>query len=294
MNGLLTPLKTIKTADVQGTDDHLVPIVSTEKLPANRDHALQSPEDALEALKSKPDLDLLTRVLLWLDPARERDDHFTIKVPSPKAAPIIFVLVEDIILNYWRVLKEDQDKPKKLLVRCLSSIAGLGAISARLRALLDLKDAHNHSKSQESGKNLFIEDLLDVLQNILKKDIFVAMMWKEISSLVTNMPQRFLMWKELVSFIAAGRILSLAGEADHVLNESSSSIRGQSWLGDGNQYATWLGRNIVHMIAALEKQDIEAQKALVQLVGKALTLGYTGERNELDASIDTSNWSWNI
>ncbi len=292
MNGLLTPLKTIKTADVQVTDDHLVPLVSAQKLHAIRDHTLQSPEDALEALKSKPDLDLLARVLLWLDPARERNDHFTIKVPSPKAAPIVSVLVEEIIPNYWRVLREDQDKPRKLLIRCLSSVAGLGAISARLRALLNLKeDARNRNRSQEFSKNQLVEDILDVLQNILKKDAFVARMWKEISSLVPNIPQRSLIWKELVSFVAAGRILSLASEADHMLNESSPSIKDQSWLGDGSQYATWLGRNIAYMTAALEEEDAEAQKALVRLVGQALTLGYTGERTELDAFIDISNLS---
>lgn len=292
MNGLLTPLKTIKTADVQVTDDPVVPLVSVQNIHANRDHTLKSPEDALDALKSKPDLDLLTRVLLWLDPARESNNYFTVKIPSPRAAPIVFVLVEEIIPNYWRVLKEDQNKPRKLLIRCLSSVAGLGAISARLRALLNLKeDARDRNESRESSKNLLVEDTLDVLQNMLKKDAFVYRMWKEISSLVPDIPQRSLVWKEFVSFVAAGRILSLASEADHVLNESSSSIKDQSWLGDGNRYATWLGRNIAYMTAALEDDDAEAQKALVRLVGQALTLGYTGEQTELDALYCISNFS---
>ncbi len=292
MDGLLTPLKTIKTADIQSIDDQLLHIAPGHKSHKITDHVLQSPEDALEVLKSKPDLDLLIKVLLWLDPARESSDQFVIKVPGPKTAPIVFILVEEIIPNYWRVLNEGQKIPLKLIIRCLSSVAGLGAISSRLRVLLDIKeDAQNHSKNQEFGKSLLIEDLLDVLQKIVKKDAFVLKMWKDIGAMVSNVPQRALMWKELISFVAAGRILSLAGEADHILNKSSLSIKAQSWLGDGNQYAAWLGRNIAYMMAVLDKKDTKARRALAQLVCKALTLGYTGERSGLYTFTDISNWS---
>ena len=288
MDKLLIPLKTTTTAHAQDGGDYLTPIDTKQNHRTTSDHILNTPEDALEALKSKPDLDLFTKVLVWLDPDQKRNDSFNIKVPSPKVAPIIFILIEEIIPNYWRVLKEGHYRLKKLILRCLSSIAGLGAITARLRVLLDLKDnAQQDVESTGNGKSLMIEDMLDILQNILKKDVFIAKMWEDISSLIFSVPQRTLMWKELISSIAEGRILSLSGEADQILNKSNATIKDRVWLADGNQYAAWLGRDIDYMIKTLKPHDNEAQKALTRLLEKALKLGYTGEQSQSRDSVFT-------
>ena len=290
MNELLNPVRTTTTSDIQRAHDQLVAVPPGEKRCGHVKRAFQSPEDALEVLQSKPDLDLLIRVLQWLDQSCIRNDQFNIKVPGPKATPILFVLVENIIPDYWRHLKDgnssEQDKQVKLIVRCLSSIAGIGVIITRLRILLDRTDeAQSHSKSEGNGKDFLIADILDVLQHVAQKDKFLLRIWKDNISLITNIPQRNMMWKELISSVAAGRILSLAGEADHILNKSSASIKDRSWIGDGNQYAAWLGRNIAHMITTLEPNDTEAEKALARLLDKALKLGYTGERSGLDGSV---------
>ena len=291
MNELLNPVRITTTGDIQRADDQLIAIPSEQKRQARGENVLKTPEDALETLKSKPDLDLLTKALQWLDPARTRNDQFNIKVPGPKAAPILFVLVEYTIPDYWTLLKDErsigQNEQSKLIVRCLSSVAGIGAIAARLRVLLDVKHG-TPNLSQVEGKedNPLIRELLDVLQSVLQKDTFLLKIWKDIKSLVADISQQNLLWKELISLVAASRILSLAGEADHILNKSSSSIKDRSWLGDGSQYAAWLGRNVAHMTTTLELDDIEAQKVLGRLLDKALKLGYIGEQSEWDASIN--------
>ena len=291
MDDLLSPVKITTTGDIRRADDQIVVIASRQEPHTNSQYPFHSPEDALAALKSKPDFDLLTGVLQWLDPARIRDDHFNVKVPGPKVSQILFVLVEEIIPNYWRVLKDggssNKDKQVKLIVRCLSSIAGIGVIIARLRVLLDLKDeAPNQSKNKGMGKNPLIEDMLDVLQSVVHRDSFLSRTWKDLSSLVTNSSQRNLMWKELISSVAGGRVLSIAGEADHKLNESDSNVKDRSWLGDGNQYSTWLGRNVAYMITLLDQDNVEAQRPLARLLEKALKLGYTGEQSQVNTTND--------
>ena len=278
MDGLLTPLKTTLIANNRRVEDHLIPVDPIQKHHVSLDHNIKSSEDVLGLLQSRPSLELLAKALHWLDPSRNRDDAFNIKIPNPQIAPIIFVLIEEIIPNYWRVLKEGKGQLRKIVIRCLTSVAGLGAITARLRVLLDVdKEGENQTNIKGDGKNLWTEDLIDVLQNILKKDTFVAGVWEDTSSMVSHAPQKALMWKELISFIAAGRILSLAGEADHLLHKSSKNIETRSWLADGNQYAAWLGRNIAHLISTVDSSDTETQKALAQMLEKGVKLGYTGE-----------------
>ena len=291
MDDFLTPVKITATSDIQCVDDQLVAISSKQKSHTCGEHRLNSPEDALAALKSKPDVDLLTKVLQWLNPARIRDDHFNVKVPGPKASRILLVLVEEIIPNYWRVLKDgrfsNKDMQIKLIVRCLSSIAGIGVIITRLRGLLDSKDeAPNQSKNEEMGNNPLIEDMLDVLQSIIHRDSFLSKTWQDLSSLVMNSSQRSLMWKELISCVAGGRVLSIVGEADHKLNENDSSIKDRSWLGDGSQYSAWLGRNIAYMVTVLDQDHVEAQKSIARLLEKALKLGYTGEQSHVNTIND--------
>ena len=288
MNDLLTPIKITTIGDVERADDQQFAVTSTQKSRTKEERYLNSPQDALEVLKSKPDLDQLTRVLQRLDPARTRNDDFNIKVPGPKASPILYILVEEIIPSYWRVLKEgpssNQSQQIKLIVRCLGSVAGIGVIITRLRVLLDSKDeTPKEIKSEGVGNNPVVEDMLDVLQSVLCKNSFLLRTWEDIVSLVTNHSQRNLMWKELTSFVAGGRILSSASEADHKLNESSSSIRDRSWLGDGAQYASWLGKNIAYMITTPDQDNGEVQKALARVLERALKLGYTGEYDQFDA-----------
>lgn len=283
MEQLLTPVRTTATSHLELAENQLVPVSSSSKPQINLEHDLKTPQGVLEALHSSPDHRLLTRSLRWLDATVGQQHGFNIKVPGPKAAEIIFTLVGDTIPNYWRVLKTDrstgESKQQKLITRCLSSVAGIGAIMTRLRVLLDPKEETQDRNVAREDKNCtLIEDLIDVLENILIKDIFIMSIWKDVNSSILSIPQRVLLWKDFVQAVVAGRLLSLAAEADHALNRSSLRIQEGSWLANGSQYCNWLGKNIAYMVTAIEDNEQEAQKAVAQVLGKALKLGHNGER----------------
>ena len=282
MEGLLTPLKTTLISDPAQNEENLVPIVSRlAETTSLENSTLSTPEDALEALKSKPNFTLLNHVLRWLDPAKVKTNDFNIKIPGPKATQIIYVLVADTVLDYWGVLNEENSpslKQKSLLLRCLRSVSGIGAILARLRVFLDLEeDPQKGQAFSANGKAKVVRDLLSVLEDILKGSGFVSCIRIDIDSLILGTLQRTLLWKDFITTIASGRLLSLAAEADQVIRKSSLIVRDGSWLGDGIQYSSWLGANVAYILLHSEIERPEDWKALAQLVNRALTIGYIGE-----------------
>lgn len=281
MEALLSPLKTTVVSDNDLKEPHLVALDAEQGDKSVHHFALKSPEDSLEALKSKPDADLLTRILRWLDSSSADLERFNIKIPGPKAAQIIFVLVTDIVPDYWQSLTGNitsvQFKQKRVLIRCLSNVSGIGAITARLRFFLDLEhEPQRDGQSSKSNSCQGLEELLGVLESLLNGDGFVSSIWVDINSLISNSSQRALVWKEFTNTLAGGRLLALVAEAFHIINKSSPDTSEGSWLGSGSQYCSWLGRNISHMLSSLREKPREDWKAFALLVNKALKLGYTG------------------
>lgn len=279
MEGLLTPVKTTISGTISA-EPHLAVFESKSPNGQSKNGTFQSPEDILNALKSKPDSELLTRVLRWLDPGAVKPDQFNTKIPSPKATQIIFLLVSETIPDYW-VTWQGADNPillnqKKLLLRCLSSVSGLGAVAARLRVLIDLKeDARSEAKVTQGSKSRALEELLDVLESLLQGEKFISRIWTDISSLISNPSQRTLLWRDFITTIAGGRVLSLAAETDHVVNQSSPDSRQRCWLGDGIQYSSWLGQNLAYSL----RGPVQNLEALAQLFSRAMKLGHIGESN---------------
>lgn len=281
MEGLLSPLKTTVISDNDPKEPHLVALDAEQGDKSAQHFVLKSPEDALEALRSKPDSDLLTRVLRWLDSSSADVERFNIKIPGPKAAQIIFVLVADIVPDYWKSLTGNitsvQFKQKRVLLRCLSNVSGIGAITARLRFFLDLEDEpQREGQSSKSNRCQGLEELLGVLESLLNRNGFISSIWVDINSLISNSSQRALVWKELTNTLAGGRLLALVAEAVHVINKSSPDTSEGSWLGSGSQYCSWLGKNTAQMLSNLREKPKEDWKAFALLVNRALKLGYTG------------------
>lgn len=277
MEGLLIPVKTT-ISDTISAEPHLAVFESRSPNVQPKNGTFQSPEDILNALKSKPDSELLTRVLRWLDPGAVKPDQFNTRIPSPKATQIIFLLVSETIPDYW-VTWQRADNPillsqKKLLLRCLCSVSGLGAVTARLRVLIDLKeDARSNAKVTQGSKSKALKELLDVLESLLKGKNFVSRIWTDISSLIPIPSQRTLLWRDFITTIAGGRVLSLAAEADNVVNQSSPDSRERCWIGDGSQYSSWLGQNLAYSLTG----HVQNFEALAQLFSRALKLGHIGE-----------------
>ena len=275
MADLLTALQTRTRVQVDRAEDQLVPVQT--QITKNPFLAIESPEDALQALKSKPDHIALSRALRWLNRTASHDDEFNIKKPGPKAAQIIFTLVSDIVPDYWEILSDESGQEKSSLVQCLRSVAGIGAITSRLRLHLTLlKDSQKPAQVIVVSKTQPVEILLNVLEAVLAKEDFIAAIWHDIEGCNLSSSQKSLQWKEFSSLVASGKVLSIASEMNIALGDLSSSIKEWSWVGDGRQYAAWLGRCMQYAIEGVKDGDSEGQKALSQFLSKGLALGYTG------------------
>ena len=284
MSDLLTALHTRTRTEADHAEHQLVPVEIPR--PEKAVFAIQSPEDVLEALKSKPDNPTLSRALRWLNRPAQQVDDFNIKKPNPKSAQIVFTLVNDIVPDYWETLSGEGGKKTNLLVQCLRSVAGVGAITSRLRLLLTLmKDSQKPAEITVVSKTQPVEILLNVLEAVLTKEDFITTIWHDIAGCSLLSSQKSLYWKEFSSLVASGKVLSIASEANLTLGKLSSSIKDWTWVGDGSQYAAWLGRCMQHAVKGTKDDDVQGQKALSQLLGKGLTLGYTGQR-------DNSRYTW--
>lgn len=278
MPDLLTPLHTKTRTEADHSEDQLRPVEAQK--PEKAVFPIRNPEDVLQALRAKPDHATLSRALRWLNRTAEQVDEFNIKKPGSKAAQIIFTLVTDIVPDYWEILRGQGGHNTRLLVQCLSSVAGIGAITSRLRLLLTfLKDSQKPAEVTVVSKTEPVEILLSVLETILAKEGLLTTIWLDIEGCNLPSSHKSLQWKEFVSLVASGKVLSVASEANLTLGDLSPDIKDWSWVGDGSQYAKWLGRSLQHAVKAVKNDDVEGQKALSQLLSKGFTLGYTGVPN---------------
>lgn len=280
MDDLLTPLTTIITRN-EKPEQYLIEVGHAQQNQDTRllHAAIDSKEDALKALQSKPDLDLLARVLRFLDLSTANNDGFNMKIPGPAAAQLIFALVSDTVPDYWALLADQSHaKDQHLLLRCLKSVAGIGAIITRLRLCLDATTGPKLDENLEKKGTLrTIRDLLSVLETLFRKDNLFSIIWNDIVVFNSKTPQRNLLWKEFVSFIGGGRILSLAAEAHQLLRQQGSEIENASWLSSGEEYSSWIGRNVIYMLTDSKAEESGGLEPLAQILGKALSLGYSGE-----------------
>lgn len=283
MDGLLTAVKTVKRdidsplvpAESQGGNDALAK--STLDLGLNI-----SPAQIIDVLKSHPDREELSAILAAIDPfnASRKIKDLDIRVPGPTIAQILQVLVSTIIPDHWATLsakerKTKDEKTRAALLRCLSSVAGLGSLVAQLRSLIATARA-TAQQAEGSSSPLVIRDLLSVFAALLEPRDFVSRLHSDTSSLYDSRTRQQVAWRELVSLVAAGKILSAAAEALTIAKEAESSPS-VSWVGDGPRYASWLGGNIAHMVSKLKADDESALSSVALLTGRALSLGYSGK-----------------
>lgn len=270
MDDLLKPISTTRIATSLDANANLKPINASTRREAIKVDTL---DDALQVLQGEPNAEELTLTLAWIDNGKDESNGFNIKAPSSKASRLVFALLNDVIPNYWDILSKSSpsDGLTKALVRCLSSVAGIGAIASRIHVLLT--ELVDQSKLEKAGSIKSAKQLIELLELILRKESFASRVWNDLILVVPNGSKRHICWKELISLLAAGRILSLAAQVHHVNNETTSSIDTSSWLSVGSKYATWLSRNIAYMV---QQDDPEVRKAATLLFRRSLVLGYSG------------------
>lgn len=283
MDDLLTAVKTINR-------DSESPLVAVET--QTRNDALVKPavdlsqdissQELVEILKSHPGNNELAAALATLDPFNKsrKINELDIRIPGPTAAQILQILVSTTIPDHWAFLNGKDSKAKDAkcraaLLRCLSSIAGIGSLVAQIRTLIASSWAAAQ-KAEGSNTHLMIRDLLSVLAALLEPKDFLSRIYTDIVSRHGNLTRQQVAWREFVSLVAAGKILSTAAEAITIAN-ASEPISSVSWIGDGPRYATWLGGNIAHLASKIKVDDINDWTSLAFLTGRALSLGYTGK-----------------
>ena len=244
--------------------------------------AVGSPDDALSALTGKPTFENLARTLKWLQSTSTSENDFNILKPSPKVAQIVFSLVDSAIPNYWPLLQDQRStksrKTRTNLLKCLSSTAGCGAIVSRLRSLLDEFKNRRQNGMGVVASSQPVETLVEVLEAVLQSDQFLEGLLKSARVFYDSQTVRSgLLWREAVSLFGSGRLLTLVAEVSLALNEVSKDVRDGSWIGRGDQYAAWLGRNLSLMMEGFGRDEGFQRDYEAQLMSKALSLGYTGE-----------------
>ncbi len=279
MDGLLVPLQSKSTSQ---TENDLLEVTTPESQHPKEHHSsVNSPENALEALKSKPDQRLLTKTLRWL--TKDHEDHvFSLKKPNSKSVQIIYVLVNDILPDYWQLLNANgtygHPKGKGMLVTCLRSVAGIGAVLAGLRLRITQLQDPSQTKLPFAARARPMCDLLEMLEAILKGEDSILSIWRDIDACIQVSSQKTLQWKELLSLLASGRLLSIASEANNLLDDPNLNLDVNSWVGNRFLYSSWLGSNVQFMNKELPSDNTGGRKALSQLFSKALNIGYRGSR----------------
>lgn len=281
MEGLLTAVKTVKR-DSDALVTSAVEPLRADPPATNFDPEHLSSRHIIDLLKSTPDREQLSAILAALDPfsKSKTTKDFDLRIASPITAQILQLLVSTTIPDHWGSLdaKDSRGKDAKAraaLLRCLSSVAGLGSLVAQLRSLIHAARASTQ-QAQGSSSQLAIRDLLAVLAALLEPKDFLFRLSTDISVIYDNKTRQQVTWRELVSLVAAGKILSTAAEALTVVDESKS-VSSISWVGNGSQFASWLGLNISHMAARLAPDNESDWASVALLTGRALSLGYTGE-----------------
>jgi telomere length regulation protein len=245
-----------------------------------------SPEDLLAILKSHPSEEQLQEILSILDPANKKKTNlgFDIRLPGPTSAQFLQTLVNTTIPDHWSSLTQqgarEQDghvaRTRSLLLRCFCSIAGVSALVANLRTLVTAIRS-SPERVKDPGRRLTVRDTASLLSALLKPKDFVYRLYDDISSLYDTTSKRQVTWRELCALLAGGRLLSTAAEGLSCIREGTD-LASISWIGDGAKYACWLGKNLGYLVNHGQSRDEEYQKSTALIIGRALSLGYTGQK----------------
>ncbi|KAK6366328.1 telomere binding protein [Exophiala oligosperma] len=230
-------------------------------------------DDAREVLKSQPDSEDLIAVLQYLQYGIQGRHDFNIRIPSPKASQIINVLVTTTVPDQWLHLRSsDLSKTdallKKLLLSCLKSVAGIGALLMQIKQLTT-------TNSQKT--NPVLEDAISVVGILLSGNGIVKELLIDATTFFPSETQRRVYWQEVTSLLAGSKVLSTIAQALAKTEQSDERNLMTSWLGDGAEYSRWLGKNISTAATAcvsMSFSGIHYMNMLCQLLKRGLGLGY--------------------
>ncbi|CAZ84955.1 unnamed protein product [Tuber melanosporum] len=235
--------------------------------PASISRSISDLDDILSILRSRPSPELLFRILDLLTTDAQPHSSYDIRTPTPKASQVVNTLLEITVPNFWNLLPK---RERKQLAECLRSITGLGGIVSRLRFLSKGKG----DTPSESSFNVQMEELFDLLHSVLRVEGFIHQIW-EWGSHGSAGSKRIVAWKEFTSLIAGGKLLSVAAEADRLLDTDNEGAG--RWIGNESLFTSWLGQEIAWASLKADITNEAEWKALDSVIVRALSLGHRDE-----------------
>lgn len=286
MEELLTPVSQTYRSSNQPGD--LLSLSNTAKARAEPqiNFRASTPGEALEGLKGQPGYDDLLHILKWLRDGTKGTHQFDIRKPNPQSAQIVHVLVTEIVPNYWTLLKESsasqkKSQPDSLLITSLQSIGGLNSTLAYIRALLH--EARKDPKGlKHSPATPNLAPVLDLVACMLKHNAPIQSIWQAVSSTENNAGKIRALGQDFVSLIAGGKVVSLAAEAEDVLQQADM-LEGPSWVANSKLYAEWLGNHLVDWTQS--KPTAGNLQMIADLTGRGLKLGHSGQSCAILATV---------
>jgi telomere length regulation protein len=123
---------------------------------------------------------------------------------------------------------------------------------------------------------MMLNDAIDVLAHVLSPSSVIETILRDTLKLQPKSARRHVLWQELCSYLAAGKVLSAVAQAFPLagLENGKGPLE---WLADGKLYAQWLARNICHAAMATAVAENEAWSMLAQLLKRSLSLGQSGK-----------------
>ncbi|KAM0724260.1 hypothetical protein Q7P37_000142 [Cladosporium fusiforme] len=228
--------------------------------------SVRRPEDALQLLRSEPDISSLLSTLKRLAKVDGFEGGFNLHTPSPLSAQIINTIVSSIIPTFWPAF-ERQDRA--LITACVSSVAGQNSVIAKIQLIVQQRKS---SKAQDSDQA--VQSLFDVANELFSGDDRILQTLNGLRQSTTDKIKRDLGWKEYINLVGSGKVVNVLAEAeDLVRSDGTESAR--SPVASGHQYAAWLGRNIANGLNQKESEvSSEKYSALAMLFTRALSLGH--------------------
>ena len=179
--------------------------------------------------------------------------------PTQSSASVIFTLVNTTIPELWRSLVSNtqSNETVRLLVDCLSSVAGVNALLMRLDGVHT--QAQKLSSTNEQNQ---LDDVMQVLTLILEGETFSPA--QVINFCSQDNAKGKLLFNEFVTLVGGSRILNVVSKV-----AAGMDYGGNIWIADGKAFSRWLGKRIEEAIVKFpEGPEVDI------LLGKALSLGY--------------------
>lgn len=295
MEDLLTPLKTtVISVSTHQQEPSLLQNAAKKTSTAQPPKGYESkkyvtysnPDEVLEALRSKPQVEELRSALRFLR-KQPAEGSFDITDLGPKAAQIINVLVVSIIPDFWDSLvpsevgNQVQILPVeiKLLLECLTSVTGLGAIVAKLRSLCILyKDGK--ANIQRLDVTAQLAALHHALSLIVSTPTFLKTLYENAWIKTKDPVKQAGLWRETLAVVSSGKLVSAAIEAEDIIKAEAKEIRQKSSspLQSGERYSQLLATFTAELAlkSNAETEEDLPWRPLAQLLGKAGSIGFRG------------------